>query len=356
MHYKFISYLHNLATFWIAILLLIFGWLFNNQTGWGIFYAIICFFFIELIQLILPLHSLNFKIKEQLVHPDDLDTTFKIRLWTKSWFLIPHLKVQLYYQQRLKGEGEINNHNFHKAVEVPLIIFNLPRGYYPQIKLQFIANDYFQIWEKCYLLKASTAIYVLPYNWHEAGQKLNRALLHFLKCHLPQQDFISYDFKEYRSYQGHDSLRTIDWKKTAKTGKLLVRENYPDVEQQNVLIFWGEAGDNFEATLSLFYSLIKVMNFHYFSEIIFLGKKDFYGKVMNDQWAALVQPFADRQNFTKLNHLRRSQIFLFTPFNSLTLKHTLSYVRKFNRVICLTYRTPHLVSISTEKISQNIEL
>lgn len=356
MRDKLLTYLHNLASFCIALFLLIFGWLFNNRTGWGIFYAIVSFFLIELLQLIFPLRFLKYRIVKQTIQPENEVAFSEIRLWSAHWFWVPHLRVQLSDKRFLAGEGEANSRNLKQPIDLELSIFDLPRGYYPQMQLHFMAADYFQIWEKSYHTSLNTQLYVLPNFLKKAGKKLAAILSPLLLPPQVQQDYRSYDFKRYRSYQNGDSLKTVDWKKTAKTGQLLVRENYPETQRQNILIFWGEANSNFESALSLFYSLVCLLDPHLFNQVIFLGQRDFQGKMMNHHWAALIKPFNNRDNFTLLGHLRQSLIVVFATGNSAKLGQNIERLKPYNQVILVTYQAPTIVRINGLGIAQEIQL
>ena len=65
----------------------------------------------------------------------------------------------------------------------------------------------------------------------------------------------SFDIKGYREYQAGDSLNRVDWKASSRLQKIIVRDYEKFISPKWRFIFYGVASSNFEAMLSLYYSL-----------------------------------------------------------------------------------------------------
>ena len=356
MRHKYITYFHNLAMFTVVILLLFFGWIFNSVTGWGIFYTVLFFSIIEFFQILSPLHALKGISDEQFVSCNQ-NGYLQLDFISNFSIFIPRFTVQLFDENYFRGEGTLSSSNFKKKTSIKVYLNQLPRGYYPELTVMMISNDYFQVWEKCRCYDQKIKLYVLPHEFKDSGKVLAYRLKKI--AHIPIKDMKinSFEFKKYRKYRDTDSLKSIDWKKTAKSMKLTVRENYPERKSRNILLFWGESNSDFENGLSIFYSMYRQLDFSIFEKIYLVGEKISVHNRIDKKYFSLFNPFTDKINLSQLSKIKNRNIFIFSAGTLTQMKLGINFLKKnHNEIIQLHLNSMDSLSIKSRGLHERVYL
>lgn len=354
MRYKLLSYTHNIATIFIFLLFLLFGWIFNNVTGWGIFYSLLIFLIIEAIQLLAPLHSLKSSTHDQFAYAGE-EESITLGFKSKHHLFVPKFTVQIFQNRILFGEGVVYSHDFKEPKQVQLRLYGIPRGYYPKNTLLFLANDYFLMWEKMIISRQKMNIYVLPQRLPKQGKILARSVEKIIHRPTKDAELSSFEFKNYRDYENADSLKSIDWNKTAKTGNLTVRVNYPEQDPRNVLVFWGEENALFELAISIFNSMYDQLDSTKFDAIYLIGQNSFVGREIDKKWLSFIRPFSE-PDYSFIVPIKDKNVYLFSAGNCPSLKKTISILNQHNKIIRINLKSQSLVTITSQHHQRSIHL
>ncbi|BDR57917.1 hypothetical protein XA3_03580 [Xylocopilactobacillus apicola] len=219
-----------------------------------------------------------------------------------------------------------------------------------------LANDYFLMWEKSRIIGQKMDLYILPQRLKKEGQRLALAVEKIMQIPAKDAEITSFEFKKYRDYENRDSLKSIDWKKSAKTSKLTVREDYPEREPQNVLIFWGENGENFEHSLAIFNSMYEVLDPTDFQQVFLVGEKSYVGKHIDKKWLAELEAFTQMPKLELLSKVRERNVYLFSVGTSANLNRAAQFLRQHNEIIYLNLKSPELLLITSRYFSRQVYL
>lgn len=169
---------------------------------------------------------------------------------------LPMLKVKFMTSRNLKFEnttGNQNTDNYYRndvfkisggeKITRSLAFKAMKRGVYTLNSYEMVGTDLFLSIQLVSAYETYSSMYVLPAPYESADftlslQWLNGEILS--KRHLLEDPF---EYRGIREYQPYDSMRTINWKATAKTGELKVNQkDYTSVKVIRVFLNVDDIG------------------------------------------------------------------------------------------------------------------
>lgn len=222
---------------------------FNNATGWVVLVFISLVYLLEILTMLSPLRWIKVEIDETIYAQvgDCLPIKIKINGIGRLPMYYPHFSIEL----QDDSYKEISNY-IGQERELFLQLTMKKRGLIKQQSLQISSRDLFGWFEKKYQLNASVDWIVLPEINPTSDLLISKVDAILSQNHDSDNSF---DIKGYREYQAGDSLNRVDWKASSRLQKIIVRDYEKFISPKWRFIFYGVASSNFEAMLSLYYSL-----------------------------------------------------------------------------------------------------
>lgn len=322
---KYWNYLINSSIFLIYFLFLLFTLLFNQQFGWFLvilFTLYITFSWLSLsrrlskIELVLTVPTLVYR---------DNSITVNVRI-AKSQ--VPTLflpRLTLHFPEEFIPEAQTFLMISKKEQQQSVIWTPQQRGIFETIPVQFIAYDYLGLFRKSKTKQIIFTPLVLPNNTLPEAQKLAR----FLTRKQQKNNFLpSQNLAGIREHRQGDSLKQIDWKRSAYYQQWLSREYEPAVQQTDLIcFFWGTA-TNFEKMLDLYFSFLASYDQKTYPNQLIFAKQKYQGTQLSPAFFAQLRALDDYLQQPDLSVRDFKEILLFVPELSLAVHEQLSTWRK----------------------------
>lgn len=238
------------------LFILAYAFLFNNTTGWFLFWLATFFYLGLSLRLLASLRRIHVSCPEVFtIHSGEhtkLPMTFTGRGLQQFY---PALMITLHHPTR-QIQRDIS---FWHRGKLGIHFAPFPRGTYQDFSLTLASCDLLGIALKEQTRPFPLQLTVLPYDLAPQA----KALFQFLYLKKPQP-FLgdaqkSYDLKNFRRYEYRDGLRQIDWKVSARLGEVVVRELENEPLQEMALVFYGADVLHIEENFGLFYSFTNLL-------------------------------------------------------------------------------------------------
>lgn len=223
--------------------------IFNNTSGWLLWLFYVGFILLNLVTLVFPLRQLQLTVPETFW--TQAGTTFLLPVTVKSrgWFWVPAFSVSLPQH----AQQPIFRSFYHgQRLTLNFPIEGLQRGIYPDLSVLVTAGDWFGLFQKSRKYVLPSELVVLP--------AVDESMAQFVPRLRKEQQMTLFgertaEIRNHREYHRGDSLKQIDWKLTARSRQLMIREYQEKQESPVVFIFWGEAGPFFETQLRAYFNV-----------------------------------------------------------------------------------------------------
>lgn len=167
------------------------------------------------------------------------EVTVHLEIWNKGWLPIPWLLVYESLPVELAAGSSIKrvlSLGPHGRTEVVYKLGAYKRGYYPVGPFTTKLGDTLGLADIQEFEKQSDFITVYPHIIPLTSAKLpSRSPLGTLRHHLPIFEDPA-RMRGKRDYVASDSLRRVDWKASASTGRLQVKQFEPSIALQTVIM------------------------------------------------------------------------------------------------------------------------
>lgn len=280
--------LKYLCLLFIFTVTFFYGAAFNTRLGWSLFLFLVLLLMLSVLSILPSLKKIDVAIPNFIYAHRFQTLTFQITIFRKKISLLPLGKLAIIFLEKGVHE-QITLYSYRgKRKELSFTWQPQERGNYQRSAVQLIGSDYFDLFFKHHFVELKQALIVLPEIKEEAY-----LLLDFFRPNL-NHSWVgepSFAVKNYRDYQYGDSMKQIDWKLSSKQNHLVLREQELENMQESVLIFWGEAGSDFEEMLSWYYSLQKLLLQQKKFYQMIIGQQIFRGRQIQAEVFAELQPF-----------------------------------------------------------------
>lgn len=331
---KYWHYLINSSIFFIYFLFLLFTLLFNQLFGWFLvilFTLYITFSWLSLsrrlakIELVLTVPALAYR---------DNSITVNVRI-AKSQVLTLFLpRLILHFPKEFMLETQTFLMISKKEQQLSTIWTPRQRGIFETISVQFIAYDYLGLFRKSKTKQVLFKTIVLPNNTLPETQKLT----HFLTRKQQKNNFLpSQNLAGIREHRQGDSLKQIDWKRSAYYQQWLSREYEPAVQQNDLMLcFWGTA-TNFEKMLDFYFSFLAFYDQKTYPNQLIFSKQTYQGTQPPPTFFAQLRALDDFLRRPDISDCNVKEILLFVPELSPTVNEQLSTWRRQTINIIVIY-------------------
>lgn len=238
-------------------------------------------------------------------------------------------------------ESQVTFLQFSKKASHKTRWFPIKRGFNETISIEVTAKDYFGLLRKTRRFQLEIASTTLPRSKTGETALVTNQLRKIGYTEPSAQK--SFDIRNYRTYQYGDSLNRVDWKLSARSQELILREFEPEPTTQQTLCFWGEEAERFEQALDLTFSIAQhwttAKNFH----LLLLGDTTYAGGYQQEAFATIQA--GDAAHFlSQAQHITSNQLVLVAPEKTALLEETYTTLQKKNDVLLLCYEDTQLFS------------
>lgn len=304
------NYLINSCIFLIYFLFLIFTILFNQLFGWFLvilFTLYIAFSWLSLSRRLSKIELVL--IVPALVYRDNSITINLLIAESQALTLFVPL-LTLHFPEEFLPK----THTFllvsKKEQQLSITWTPRKRGMFETLPVQFIAYDYLGLFRKSKLKKITFKTTVLPNNILPEA----RILTHFLTSRQQKNNFLSsQNLAGIREHRQGDSLKQIDWKRSAYYQQWLSREYEPTVQQSKLtLCFWGTP-TNFEKMLDLYFSFLSFYDQKIYPNQLIFAEQKYNGTHPSPAFFAQLHAMEDFLQQPSMVEHSTKEILLFVP-------------------------------------------
>lgn len=237
----------------------VFAAVFNTTSTWLSFYFFTFFLGFNALAIAQPLSRLQLKKTDDILLPQgerqEIELVFTTHKQRTLFYAQLHILITLKgHKQKLESRQTIG---FTKNFSLTMEPFVLSRGIYEHPKMVLISSDFFGIWQRRLSLKLPFSLIVPPQFKPDEADAIMHYLLQAEHSPFQSSHLKSFDLKKIREYQPGDRVNLIDWKLSSKKQEIMVKEFEDDKTDDPVFIFYGSQEEEYEETLSVFYSLYR---------------------------------------------------------------------------------------------------
>jgi len=311
-------------------LIVLYAFIFNNTSGWFMFYFFTAVLSLSLLAVVAPFKKLQLTNETNPFFHEGSKVNLELAL-LKGWS-IPGLgvRVERFPNGNSKAGLELQDPFFFTGKKQLRQFEWLPkkRGIYHDLSLTMMRSDFFQLFSGVTTLKLETAIYVLPKKNERCLEEL-RAVIHEIKDSKGSQSL--FDIKKYRLYQDGDSWRLIDWKQSARNRDLIVKQFETEKEFPLHLIFLGGDSQNFEEMLSCYYTFQKNLSSQINFDQTIIGEDGCCS--VSDELFAKLTPYQEiPRSLTGIESIKEKTVFIFLTFEKLPLPDPIKKLERHNHI------------------------
>lgn len=309
----------------IYLLTFFYSAIFNNEIGWTLFLFMTFMLLLCLLQLLVPLKGISAQSPATVITHVGEKVPLPLDLQREHAILpLAQLTVSI---TKPAIEDTNTSYLFYRQQQLVLDWRPKKRGVLQHLQLHYQSSDFFHLFSKGRTAQLNKQLLILP-------QKQPLAQTMQLQQTLQNQTFgePTFTIKNYRPYRSGDAPKNIDWKLSSKQSTLIYREHENERTAQMVWIFWGAPSEDFEAMLSLYYSLQDLLEDPV--------EQFLFGANLTDPAQIDALAFAQIQPLEELPQLPRlteKLIFFFTPEQTPQAMDQVAQLKKYNHVTVYDY-------------------
>lgn len=310
----------------LFLFLLLYCLVFNNQTGWMLFFFSCLLFLSSIITLFPSLKKVNLVIEKPIQGHVSETIELPIEIYRMIPSLIPIPRLVLTFPKTITNKPHYLFFYFGNSQTISYTWQPQKRGLYQEFPVTLESRDLFSFFSKKKQKKIMQSVLILP----EKKENI-LSVLPLLTPYFNQQNFgdPTFTVRNYRQYQRGDSLKNIDWKLSSKKQDLIYKVLETESFYRLTFIFLGQSSPFFEECLSFYYSLQEeVQKMQSLQQFIF-GENIPDAATFDQTAFAKIQP---TQKQIQLPSLNGCKIFLFVPEKTRELTQQIEPLKKRNQV------------------------
>lgn len=310
----------------IYLLVFFYSAVFNNEIGWTLFLFMTFILCLCILQLFIPLKGISAQSPTTVITHVGENVQLPLDLQRPN-ALLPLAQFTVSITEPAVDDT-ITSYLFYRQQQLVLDWRPKKRGVLQHLQLHYQSSDFFHLFIKGRNAQLNKQILILP-------QKQPLAQTMQLQQTLQNQTFgePTFTIKNYRPYRSGDAPKNIDWKLSSKQSTLIYREHENERTAQMVWIFWGAPSKDFEAMLSLYYSLQDLLEDPV--EQYLFGANLREPAEIDALAFARIQPL--EEELPKLPRLTERLIFFFTPEQTPQTAEQVEQLSKYNQVTVYDY-------------------
>lgn len=329
--------LRILLVLFFYLLLFLYTVIFNNASGWTLFFFLTFLLVWNLISL-LPSHK---KIQLALLESSTYQAGQRSQLTVEMFAYRPLLLPLFALTVRLRSDTTANPSFFwaYTGTRKVLSFYWTPeaRGLFSELPIFFYSTDFVQLLSKESIQPLTGPFPVLPKLETELASSVIQKILTVQSNFYAPFGQHTFLIRDFRSHQAGDPLRSIDWKQSSKRSELIVKEYEYEQEQESCLIFYGQRHVQFEKLLSIYYSMIQLLDgkMSYTTQLL----ADYPAETLNEDLFAVLQPFVEEPYMPAYSN---KKLLIFAPEQTEKLQNHLQVLDRTNEIILITFDADRL--------------
>ncbi|MEI5990960.1 hypothetical protein A5881_002465 [Enterococcus termitis] len=247
----------GILTFYIVTFL--YTIIFNNSTGWLLFFFLTFLLLLDLATLLPSLKKIQIQSTERSIYRVDQSSSIQIEVFRYRPTLWPIPTLMIFFSPN----SSTNTHYLalYSGQKQELIFEWSPsqRGIFQELAVDFVSTDLFRLFSKRIRTTAKGPFVVMPALQLHLAEQVYQQLLNLSSDLASPFGNQTFSIRNFRSYQIGDSFHLVDWKQSGKRNELIVKEYEHESETDTHFVFYGFAHEKFEEVLSIYYSFIQLV-------------------------------------------------------------------------------------------------
>ncbi|WP_170924887.1 DUF58 domain-containing protein [Candidatus Enterococcus clewellii] len=329
--------LRMLFVLFFYLVLFLYTVIFNNASGWTLFFFLTFLLVGNLISL-LPSHKkIQLVLLESSTYQAGHPSQLTVEMFTYRPLLLPLFALTLRLHSTSKTNpaffwaytGNRKILSFHWTPET--------RGLFSELPVFFHSTDFLQLLSKGSIQALAGPFSVLPKLEKERANAVIQKIVTVQPNFYASFGNRTFTIRDFRSHQTGDPLRLIDWKQSSKRNELIVKEYEQEQEQEACLIFYGQKHARFEELLSVYYSMMHLLD----GKISYTTKllADYPVETLNENLFAVLQPFSEEPYMPTYSN---KKLLIFAPEPTERLQNHLKALGRTNEVFLITFDADQL--------------
>ncbi|MBP1046030.1 DUF58 domain-containing protein [Enterococcus sp. BWM-S5] len=316
--------LFYLALFFYAVV-------FNNSSGWALFFFLTFLLAANFISLIPSHKKLRLAMIESSTYLVNQSSQLAVEIYTDRPLLLPLYGVTVTQSTSVEKE----NYFFlaYTGNRKVLTFHWVPtkRGFFSELPVSIHSTDFLKLISKQSVQLLTGPFPVLPKVNNDLAEKLLQAVLTVQPNFYVPFGNRTFMIRDFREHQVGDPLRMIDWKQSSKRSELIVKEYEQEQEQETCILFYGQAHTYFEELLSIYYSVTRHLNGRMTYRTKLLA--DYSSDTPEEYVLAALQPFSEEP---EIPFSTNKKLLIFAPEQTEKLQEQLQLLARTNEILLVT--------------------
>lgn len=339
--------------FYLALFL--YAAVFNNASGWVLFFFLTFLFFANLISLIPSHKNIRLEMLESSSYQVGSHSQLVFELFNYRPLLMPLFAMTVKLQSSPNSEAPFFPAYWGKKYILSFDWTPKTRGVFTELPVILSSTDFLKLFAKQSLQPLKGTFPVLPQLQKLTAERLIQAILALQPDFYASFGNHTFNVRNFREHHMGDPLRMIDWKQSSKRNELIVKEYEQEQEQAPLLILYGQQHENFEELLSIYYTTCQLLKNRLPFESVLLA--DYPTDLPDQQLFAVLQPEAEAPI---LPSYANKTLILFAPERTDTLLAQVDALERTNELFLVTieadrpclYREGQVIPIDTEEVTE----
>lgn len=330
--YKLNNLIRATGVFVFYMLIFLYTIIFNNSTGWLLFFFLTFLLLFDILTLLPALKNIQIQTLEHSIYRVGQTSNIKVEVfryrptvWPISTLIVFFGATPLASKHYLAlYSGQKKELSFEWAPS--------KRGIFQGLSFVLVSTDLFRLFSKQFRVTATGPFVVMPTLQLGVAEQLYQQLMNISSELATPFGNQTFSIRNFRSYQIGDSFNLVDWKQSGKRNELIVKEYEHESETETHILFYGFAHEKFEAILSVYYSFIHLVeNKLAFQQTIVA---DIPHTTPNELTLAAAAPLTEMRD---LPTFANKNIVLFAPHKTDQLIEQLEDLTRNNNVFLITF-------------------
>lgn len=305
---------------------------FNNPTGWALFFFLTFLLLADLILLAPSLKKIQVHSSEHTLYEVNRQHKLKLEIfrYRPTLLRIPMLTITL--AENVSVQKQVLPLYSGQSKQLVFDWKPTKRGVFEQLPLVLVGSDVFQLFSKKKTLFVTGPFVILPMLQLDLAEQVYQHLLAASPNFTAPFGDQTFTVRNFRKYNTGDPLNSVDWKQSGKRNELIIKEFEHETKTNTHFLFYGLPDEKFEELLSLYYSLIHLVEKRLsFEETILATMPDSTSKEIQ---LALMTPLRKE---CPLPTFSNKKLVIFAPKKTEYLDMQLTSLQKKNDIFLFTF-------------------
>ncbi len=344
-HNRFTKFTKIISILLFSFAIFLYVVTFNNSTGWWLFFFLIFLLLFDLLTLLPSLKKIELRLTGTTVFTMSEQNTITGELFRYRTVLVPLFFLELFPVLKARIERQRFYLYSGQKKELSFRWTPMQRGIDQQLSFILISSDWLGLFTKQITIDVAGPLIVQPLFQKEAAEQLSEQLLMIQPNFAVTFGTQTFMIRNFRPYQTGDPLHSIDWKQTGKRNELIIKEYEHELDVDTYFLFYGIAHQQFEEILSLYYSLIQLLNNKQAFEQVILA--NIPAEAPQAYLMSSIEPLSEEPD---LPAFKNKKLVVFSPTSTTRLDQQLKNWDRTNETFLVTFEGDNLHLIWQDQI------